>query len=389
MLPDLNFMREESVFDKSKIENRRSFLKKASIWGGAFAVGFGKSAEAEERRERGRELFEFFFSYLKEINNWKKEIETNFGLPNDRSLAQQDQVRELFLQSNLPKELDSLTEYLDTPQEFIKYSAEFDEIYRMLGEINCQGVLYAALRRHNAYVRRDSFLDATNLRKAHFSTKVKDFLPTGEEKLTSLDVGKNDLTDDVKTKWLDMIENAKGKSLFVVNTHGAESSFVINHLHPGYENNVVNYSDIARALISRVNQTGDPNCLKNITFIFNQCHNYDFTKNIFSAMKFLFDFEQDGETIERKAIKWQDITMPTIIAGAQEGSLVWHDDRILETLVKYVGGIKKDGGLVGKRILATAQPEIYWSNDVVVFAGEKGKIVEIAGQTKPSEDRPV
>ena len=81
--------------------------------------------------------------------------------------------------------------------------------------------------------------------------------------------------------------------------------------------------------------------------------------------------------------------MPTIIAGAQEGSLVWHDERILETLVKYVGGIKKEGGLVGKRILATAQPEIYWSNDVVVFAGEKGKIVEIAGQTKPSEDRPV
>src|SRR3989338_5997961 len=118
MLPDLNFMREESVFDKSKIENRRSFLKKAAILGGAFAVGFGKSAEAEERRERGRELFEFFFSYLKEINNWKKEIETNFGLPNDRSLAQQDQVRELFLQSNLPKELDSLTEYLDTRSSY-------------------------------------------------------------------------------------------------------------------------------------------------------------------------------------------------------------------------------------------------------------------------------
>lgn len=187
--------------------------------------------------------------------------------------------------------------------------------------------------------------------------------------------------EKIKEEMHQTIAQSNGKTLVYFNTHGSPLTLEVRR-DASFASKPQNFSidDIVDALFARIENTGDTNSLKDVTLVLDSCFSYDFAYNVIKKMRFNYDIgDTDGPSYQEKiGVMFGELTMPTIICASQKGSFTWDRSSINQILHQFKEGIKKDGGLIGERLLSSAQPVMYHNNDLTVLMGRKGGVLEIA-----------
>ncbi len=160
-----------------------------------------------------------------------------------------------------------------------------------------------------------------------------------------------------------VIASSKGKTLLAFSTHGAE-----HFLGMGHQGGAEAITDVAlaEALLARVQEQHSAETLKDITVIMDACHTYEFAKNVMQKMKEAWQAKQP------RPFPFARIQLPCIVAGVQEGSVGQAGSVISRVLQNQLGGIEKDRGISGRRLLQNVQPTSYEENDMTFFSPGTG-----------------
>jgi len=195
-----------------------------------------------------------------------------------------------------------------------------------------------------------------------------------------------DETGAVVADILSAIVGSEGETFIHFNTHGNVDRVAIN------EHASLQMRSIAMALVERLRRSKDRNELGKITLFFDACHSYDIAETLVFFIKHIYEFPQEEvpTNIKRKklptpleelGIDFADLQMPTIVSSAQKGSLGFsYETNFDGTVKKNMKGLEEEGVLNGNFMLKRIQPRGAYTMDMTVFAGKRGKSVEIAAR---------
>lgn len=200
-------------------------------------------------------------------------------------------------------------------------------------------------------------------------------------------------------KLFSTILRSRGNTTIFFDTHGSPEGTLEMHEDSIYK---MDYHYLASALLQRLvradhreKQTDNlQDELAEVTIVLASCFSYDFTKKLIETMKHLYEtaspYQEDQHHTFQDVlgIPFTDISLPNVIAGAQEGS-VSYDDVLLNSLRTHRGALEKTGGLQGDFLSQVIQPEQYMNADITFFKGERGKLAEIGIRPESSTGLPV
>jgi hypothetical protein len=173
------------------------------------------------------------------------------------------------------------------------------------------------------------------------------------------------------------IASSEGKTFLAFSTHGAEQYLGMDH-RAG--EGAITDTYVAEALLARVLEQRSPTTLADMTIVMDACHTYEFSKNVMMKMKEIWDSKPP------RPFPFARIHFPFMIAGVQEGSVGQASSTISRVLQNQGEGVRKDGGLSGRRLLQNVQPISYEENDMTFFASGTG--TEFASRsTLPNQRR--
>lgn len=166
--------------------------------------------------------------------------------------------------------------------------------------------------------------------------------------------------------FLKAIVASTGETVVAVNTHGETDRLGVNKLSKAQQ--YIEVETLAGALVERVVACGNPKSLGEMTILFDACFSYDFTKKLNYHINALWERKK---SLNEAFASWK-ILMPRVHAFVQEGSAGWGNASLNRLLAAQTEGIKKDGALLGSRILKKVQPQAYAYNDFTFFVPDEG-----------------
>lgn len=209
----------------------------------------------------------------------------------------------------------------------------------------------------------------------------------GESKVERIDG--ND--EGVTMKLFHALYKSRGATTVYYNTHGHPNNLgIASNIGRG-----ISLNDIVKPLLWRLTETKDPATLGDLTIVVNACRSHDFARNVIDDLRRQYN-EGYGEIItdtETKKkyhketmgnIDFEKITLPTIIASTQEGSLSFKS--VMEQPLKSnQKAIEREGKLTGEMLMRRIQPQSYHAADISIFSAQKrGKLLEI-GMTEQED----
>jgi hypothetical protein len=189
-------------------------------------------------------------------------------------------------------------------------------------------------------------------------------------------------SERARTQLSEALINARGRTTIYFDTHGSNQDLAISR-GPVPES-VIDVSELAWNLVSNLAASGDPNALKEMRIILSSCNSYDFTENLVAEMRVQYQLMGCDGVLN---VPFDEITLPSVITGAQEGSLAYSTP----TLAAALPAIEKDGRFTGEHVLRLLQPIDYRLTDFTIFEGRPGGLEEIAAlqHTPASGEVPV
>lgn len=189
---------------------------------------------------------------------------------------------------------------------------------------------------------------------------------------------KLDAVKAVRERLVNSIGQSTGDTTVYFNTHGFESKVV---LAPKWEPGVsladvsLGFDELASAVVDRLKKEG-PLALRNLTFVFDQCHSYIFSFRLVQAI---------GKKARKEGVPIH--AYPTMITGAQEGSLAY--SAVLNGgLRQNEKAIMREGQLTGEFVARRLQAKGYGFADIAFLVGWDTSVIEIGQQDAlPDEEK--
>jgi len=196
------------------------------------------------------------------------------------------------------------------------------------------------------------------------------------------------------------IEKSKGNTTLYLNTHASSDALAID-LSNSENPQTLKVDGFASAFLNRlinISQTKGidetQQTLGKIKIIIDGCEGYDFSKNVLSAMKKLYNESNFKDNVTN--VPFENLVLPIFVTMAGEKSAVLVIDKKIPnaapsgsralTNESYRKLIKQEGGLTGK-ILFQLQSESYISGgDMTFFVPEAGKLQEVSSY-KPTKNK--
>ncbi|EKD43780.1 MAG: hypothetical protein ACD_72C00120G0001, partial [uncultured bacterium] len=174
--PTTESPKTESQPDKVDLD-RRNFLK----MGLGLAVGATLGLEGKAFAETGKELSEKEIhdsqeKLTDEMMAWSYSVETDYGLPESRSMTEKDLVRKMMLESGMPKKIERL--FLQIAK-IPNYVGRLTNIYEYLKDANCHGLFLTYANKAGLTRAQIGFSIDTNVPN-FYSIHTKDFLPSAK-----------------------------------------------------------------------------------------------------------------------------------------------------------------------------------------------------------------
>jgi hypothetical protein len=191
----------------------------------------------------------------------------------------------------------------------------------------------------------------------------------------------------VHRELFEAIATSAGPTTMYFNTHGYQDGKNLSLAEQSGD--TVNVDQVANALLHRLNARRDPHALADVKILFGSCFSYDFVNNLLQALRTGYDqplTKEAGAKSVREAlgVTVDQVTMPTMMTAAQEGSLGLIKT-IQEPLRTGLEAIGREGRLTGDFLLRRVQPQSYLYSDLTFFEGQAGDAVEIAAYITPDE----
>lgn len=177
-----------------------------------------------------------------------------------------------------------------------------------------------------------------------------------------------------KQSFLRAIRETRGITFISLDSHGHPERILVAgaaRLTP---------TDVARALLGRLNAARSSDALENVTICVQACYSHDFSRNLYQALQHFREQARTDPTWNNAP--WlREFAFPLIVSSSQADAQSTHSFKLGPQLQARTVALSKDGGLMGMRILQDIQPKTYSAQDYTLFSAGDGR--EFAHTSRP------